>query len=343
MPASGLVPQIRATKVGTMALKLWRRAGGQPAPHPAESPARGEGRVSVVVPLYNHERFIAQAIESVIAQGQLVGEIVVVDDGSSDDSAAVMRALCKMDPRIIFWSQPNRGAHAAINAGLQRAGSDLLAILNSDDVYAPERLATLVAALDADPGADIAASGLAFIDGAGETIENAWYEEAREFYRSCGELGVALINGNFLMTTSNLLMRRRLLAEIGLFAPLRYMHDADFVLRAIAGRKRLVLADEKLLHYRIHRGNTISENHNEVRLEWAIVAAAFLGRRIDAAARTPLDWWELRAITDVLQRHRLAPAVQLCTLYMRRSPAATLEWSPLLLDTKFRAVLRQCL
>jgi glycosyltransferase involved in cell wall biosynthesis len=326
-----------------MSLKLWRRAGRQPASPPAERSARGEGRVSVVVPLYNHECFIAQAVESVIAQGELVGEIVVVDDGSSDDSAAIMRDLCKTDPRIIFWSQPNRGAHAAINAGLQRAGCDLLAILNSDDVYAPGRLAALVAALDADPGGDIAASGLAFIDGAGETIGNAWYEEAREFYRSCGDLAVALINGNFLMTTSNLLLRRRLLVEIGLFAPLRYMHDADFVLRAIAGGKRLALLDRPLLHYRLHRGNTISEDHHEVRLEWAVVAAAFLGQRVDAGARTPLDWAQLRAIMDVLQRHQLARAVQLCTLHMRRSPAATLEWSPLLLDKEFRAVLRQCL
>jgi hypothetical protein len=145
------------------------------------------------------------------------------------------------------------------------------------------------------------------------------------------------------MTTSNLLMRRRLLDEIGLFAPLRYMHDADFVLRAVAARKRLTLVDEPLLHYRIHRGNTISEDHDGVRLEWAVVAAAFLDRRIDAAALTPLDWAKFRAIVDVLQRHRLARAVQLCTLYMRRNPAATLERSPLLLDKDFRAFLRECL
>jgi glycosyltransferase involved in cell wall biosynthesis len=139
-----------------MSFKLWRRTGGQSASQPAQRRERAEGRVSVVVPLYNHERFIAQAVESVIAQGELVGEIVVIDDGSCDDSVAVMQGLRKTDPRIIFWSQPNRGAHAAINAGVQRAGCDLLAILNSDDVYAPDRLATLVAALDSDPAADIA-------------------------------------------------------------------------------------------------------------------------------------------------------------------------------------------
>jgi cellulose synthase/poly-beta-1,6-N-acetylglucosamine synthase-like glycosyltransferase len=124
------------------------------------SVAEGQrNRISVVIPLYNHARFIGEAVDSVLLQGSIVRELIVVDDGSSDESAAVMREIKRRDPRIVFWSQPNRGAHTAINSGLWRATGYLLTILNSDDVYAPARLTRLADALDADPSADIAASG----------------------------------------------------------------------------------------------------------------------------------------------------------------------------------------
>ena len=302
----------------------------------------GSGRASVVIPLYNHARYIGQAVDSALVQGDVVREIVVVDDGSSDESATVMRGVCERDPRIVFWSQPNRGAHAAINAGLHRATGDVLAILNSDDEYLPGRLRALIAALDADPATAIAASGLSFIDADGESTDHRWYEEARGFYRSCGDLAAGLINGNFLMTTSNFVFRRRLLDEIGLFAPLRYMHDVDFALRVVAAGKRLALVDKPLLRYRLHARNTIREEHRNVRLEWAATTGFFLARLAGGPARAALDWRRARAITDVLQRHELARAVQLCTMYFVSRPTDTLECSPFFGDREFQAELREC-
>lgn len=300
------------------------------------------GRVSVVVPLYNHARYVADAVRSALAQGPLLREVVVVDDGSTDDSAAVLRAACGDDPRLVLWSQPNRGAHAAINAGLLRATGEVLAILNSDDAYAPGRLARLVAALDADPAADLAATGLRFIDENGGATANAWYGEALAFYREAGDLGTALVNGNFLMTTSNLAFRRTLLDRVGLFAPLRYAHDLDFMLRALAsGHRFALLLDEPLLSYRLHAANTIKEDHALVRMEWAAVSAAYLDALL--AAPGAADWARLPAIGAVLERHALLPAVQLCQAYTRRHPAVgTLERAPMLTDEGFRRALRGC-
>jgi glycosyltransferase involved in cell wall biosynthesis len=101
------------------------------------------GRVSVVVPLYNHAGYITLAIGSVLAQGEVLREVVVIDDGSTDDSARIMQGLAARDPRIRFRSQPNQGAHATINAGLAECGADCFAILNSDDIFMPSRLHTL--------------------------------------------------------------------------------------------------------------------------------------------------------------------------------------------------------
>src|ERR1700759_2346992 len=96
-------------------------------------------RVSVVVPLFNHAAYIGDAIASILAQGAIVHEVLVIDDGSTDNSAMVMETLLRWDKRITFARQANQGAHAAINAGLARCTGDLLTILNSDDAYVQGR------------------------------------------------------------------------------------------------------------------------------------------------------------------------------------------------------------
>ena len=299
------------------------------------------GIVSVVIPLYNHERYIAETVESALAQGPLLREVVVVDDGSSDESARVMRSLGAADRRVVFWSQPNRGAHAAINAGIHRATGDLVAILNSDDAFAEGRLNRLVAALRAEPNADMAASGLRFMDDEGFPVENPWHERALDFYRSCGDLALALVNGNFLITTSNFLLRRRLVDRVGLFAPLRYAHDLDFLLRVLARGGRIALVEERLLRYRIHAANTIKEQHSRVRLEWTAVAAFWLTNLWDRSNSGPIDWERAREIEDVLDRHGLTRGVHLCMAYFRRHPTDTLERSPFFRDNAFRSFLAE--
>ena len=112
-------------------------------------------RVSVVIPSYNHAAFVAEAVRSVLAQTLADLELVVVDDGSTDDSLAVLRGLA--DPRLQVHRQVNQGAHAAINVGLARARGDVLAVLNSDDAYQSRRLARAVAALDSEPSSDSSA------------------------------------------------------------------------------------------------------------------------------------------------------------------------------------------
>jgi glycosyltransferase involved in cell wall biosynthesis len=292
-----------------------------------------------VIPLYNHASFVAAAIDSALRQGAILREVIVVDDGSTDDSAAVAGRLAAADPRIVTWSQPNRGAHAAINAGVQRATGELVAILNSDDVYAPERLERLAAALDAEPAADLAASGITFLDAAGQPVANAWYDAALEFFDRSGDMAVALVNGNFLMTTSNYLARRCLFDRIGLFAPLRYTHDLDFALRLLAEGGKLRFVREPLLRYRVHPSNTINEAHGNVRLEWAATAAMYAVRAWDRP-REGFDWARVAAMEEVWRRHELTRAAHLCMTYFRRNPTDSMERTPLLADGPFRELLR---
>ncbi len=292
----------------------------------------------MVVPLYNHQDYVADAIGSILAQGRHLREVVVLDDGSTDGSAAVMARLAGQDPRIRVERQRNRGAHATINTALALCGGELLAILNSDDVWLPGRLDSLVAALDADPAAGIAASGLRFIDAAGGVIGNDWYEAALQFHREGAALGVALLNGNFLMTTSNLLIRRETFESVGPFAALRYVHDLDWLLRALARGERIVRVETALMRYRVHAGNTIAEDHAGVRAEWAIAAGAYLTALWDRPGAPPIDWDHAAAVQSVLRRHELDRAVTACMAYLRREAgAASLASSALLADAAFLA------
>ena len=290
--------------------------------------------MSVVIPLYNHAAYVEQAVNSVLAQGPIVRELIVLDDGSGDDSAAVMARLARRDPRIRFERQANAGAHAALNTALGWCQGEFLAILNSDDSFVAGRLVALAAVLDNDPGADIAASAVQFMDGNSRIVGNEWYEAARVAHT---DLGVGLLNGNHLMSTSNLMFRRDALHGVGAFAALRYAHDLDWVLRALALGRRVALAPGRLLTYRMHDSNTISEDHGRVRAEWAMAAAAYLTTLWDRRNAPPIDYNHAAAAAAVLRTHQLDRAVAPCMAYLRRNGAVPLDRSALLADAPFRA------
>ena len=254
-----------------------------------------------------------------------------------------MERLAARDVRIRFRTQPNQGASATINAGMRDCTGASVAILNSDDCYLPGRLEALVLALDAEPAAGIAASGIAFMDAQGGAVANAWYAQALAF-RAGHDMATALVNGNFLMSTSYFLFRRELVDAIGGFAALRYAHDLDFALRALALGHGIVLLDDTLLRYRIHAHNTIAEDHRNVRAEWAAAAAAYLTLAWDRPGAAEPDWDAAAAMAQVLQQHELSRAVHLCMAYLRRHCANPLEIGRLdraeiLHDEKFRSRL----
>ncbi len=124
--------------------------------------------VSVVMPVYNVERFVASAIGSVLAQTLRDFELVIVDDGGSDASMEICRGFT--DPRIRIVNQRNRGLAGARNTGIAASRAPFVALLDSDDLWHPEKLARHVAHLRADPGLGCSYSGAALIDEDGRPL-----------------------------------------------------------------------------------------------------------------------------------------------------------------------------
>lgn len=245
-------------------------------------------KVSVIIPAYNHERFIGPAIESVLNQTHAELELIIIDDGSTDNTAGVIKGFS--DPRLRYVHQENQDAYNALNNGLALAGGDFIAILNSDDIYAENRLEVLLKEQQTS-GAQCLFSKIEAIDDEGARLDdpdlwwNRWYEDAVTRCLTASDLYAAFLQRNALVTTSNLFMTRAAADRVGGFSPLRYLHDYDYMFRlllAFPDRVRF-LHEATLLAYRIHGGNTISE-------------AAITGREQDQAvirkymlARVPED------------------------------------------------------
>ena len=252
-------------------------------------------RISVVIPAYNHEQFIGPAIDSVLNQSWENLELIVVDDGSTDRTGALVKSYS--DPRLSYYYQENQDAFNTINRGMELAEGDYIAILNSDDIYTEDRLEKLVAVQQESNAACLFTDVLPVSD-AGTVFTdpnfgwNIWHRKNRMWFFACGDLYTAFLKGNFMVTTSNLFMTAEAVQRVGKFSALRYLHDYDYIFRmmlAFPGQVRYV-DDEQLLYYRIHDGNTLGE-------------AAVIGRQQDLEV---IQKYMLAALPE--QQRRIAAA-----------------------------------
>ncbi len=227
--------------------------------------------VSVVIPVYNHEKFVVEALDSVRAQTWSDWELIVIDDGSTDQSWSVLQEYLHRyrDDRIRLFRQSNAGSHATLNKGLTMARSPYVTILNSDDRYVPERLQRLLDFARERRNEVFIVTGLRLIDEHGQVLPHAhwWnrmYEDIVQRWRAAKNRGdnpdvMTLLWGNFTISTSNFFMSRSIRDKIGPFRPLRYVLDWDYALRVAADQPSAFhfLPDEALLDYRLHGENTI--------------------------------------------------------------------------------------
>jgi glycosyltransferase involved in cell wall biosynthesis len=252
----------------------------------------GTPLVSVIIPAYNHEKFIGPAIDSVLNQSLTDWELVIVDDGSTDGTAAVIKQYD--DPRIQYHYQENQDAYNALNKGMSLATGEWLAILNSDDCYQPDRLQRC---LDAASDADVVFTGVNAIDDNGNRIPeeghywHLWHQRNLQVYLDSKDLYAAFLRGNLLITTSNLVMRAEVAKRVGGFAPLRYLHDYDYMFRLLLACPDRVcyLHDQSLMNYRIHGSNTLKQGALKARHEDVSVIRKYATLGVPEASRYRVD------------------------------------------------------
>jgi glycosyltransferase involved in cell wall biosynthesis len=214
-------------------------------------------KIACVIPSYNHSRYVLEAIESVLRQTLPPDRLIIIDDGSSDDSVKRIRSIS--NEKIHLVQQENQGAHAALNRGLELAHNcDFIAVLNSDDRYHHARFAKCAAYLKQSPDIQLVCTRVRIInesgmpigakDGKQRSLDRIWAH-----LRKPENLVPTLGYGNFTKTTSNFFFRTGAIRE---FRPYRYAHDY-FAALMLALQQTFGVIHEELLDYRIHSTNTI--------------------------------------------------------------------------------------
>lgn len=221
---------------------------------------RSEPAVSVVIPAYNAGRFLAEAIDSVLAQEYEPLEIIVVDDGSTDGTAAVAQGY---GPLIACIRQPNSGIGAARNGGVDAASGELLAFLDADDLWVPGRLRRQVEAMSSDPALDIVFGVVeAFVD----------HRHTGTFVHEVPPPGPGYL-------ASAMLVRRETFLRVGPFATdLKVGEFIDWYARATDLGLRATALPDVVLRRRLHDSNT-GIRERDSRVDYVHVLRATLARR----------------------------------------------------------------
>ncbi|MCZ2291207.1 MAG: glycosyltransferase [Burkholderiales bacterium] len=216
---------------------------------PSHAPA---DLVSVVMPCFDAERYVAEAVASVLGQTHRNVELIVVDDGSGDRSPVILAELAAAHPgRMRVLHTPRRGPYPARNVGLKAARGDYVAFLDADDWWLPSTLQQLLAALQGQE-ADLAYCGWQNV---GVGIHSKPYvppayeagDPVAQFLRSCPwPIHAALV-------------RRSIVDRLGGFSERRFASmDYDFWLRVLGQTRRIVRVPEVLAFYRWHGSGQIS-------------------------------------------------------------------------------------
>ena len=223
-----------------------------------------EPLISVVIPVYKGEAHIAQSIDSALEQDYQHIEIIIINDGSPDDSHKVIKGYLS-DPRVHYIEQDNAGVANARNTGINSAKGEFIALLDQDDIWLPNKLAAQVEHLNRHPNCALIHSQIGFINGDGDLTPNpswAWVNDT-------GANAFENLFDHNCIATFMALIRKDALNEVGMFREsLAPADDWDLWLR-IASKYEVGFIPEVSGYYRVHANN---ESNNYLRMQLAEVA-----------------------------------------------------------------------
>jgi teichuronic acid biosynthesis glycosyltransferase TuaG len=219
-------------------------------------------KISVIIPAYNSAKYIAEAIESVLNQTYPVLEVIVVDDGSTDDTAEIVKKIAsrpmtyELRPKIRYFYQDNRGPAAARNRGIREARGNYIAFLDSDDLWLPDKIEKQIVLFDRSDYAMVYCDMSHVVNG--KTAYKSYLKGRGYKYFGRGDIYDNLLRENFIFTPT-VIMRRCILDKIkGFDEKFRICEDYKMWL-SIAREYPIGYIDEPLVIRRRAEAN-ITEN-----------------------------------------------------------------------------------
>ena len=229
-------------------------------------------RVSVILPAYNAEPFVALAVSSILRQSLTDLELVAIDDGSTDATGRILAEIASRDPRVRLTRRENRGLTRSLEEALETSRSGYVAVMNADDVALPERLAKQAAFLDDHPAVAAVGSQTRLM------LADGTPGPATSLPQQPGEVRSFLAKASALAHPAVMLRREAALAVGGYRPQIEPAEDYDLWLR-LAEQHDLANLPDVLLHYRVHGGQATARAAEAVAVASLVAQAAAQTRR----------------------------------------------------------------
>lgn len=230
--------------------------------------------ITVALSVYDGERFLAAAIESVLAQTFADFELLIVDDGSRDHSARIIRHYADQDARILPILRENRGLIASLNEMVELARAPIIARMDADDICRPDRFAAQYAFLEAHPDYGVVGSWSEDIDENGAPMQRT----GEDHPLTHAQMLEAIERGGQLICHPAAMMRREIVRSVGGYhSAFRHCEDLDLWLR-LASVTRMGNIPERLLRYRRYPEQVSSRHLTEQQIGSAIARIAYRER-----------------------------------------------------------------
>lgn len=259
-------------------------------------------RFSVVIACHNAQDTLPETLASLRAQTHDDWEAILVDDGSTDGTASVLKLVARIDPRFRVVTQKNAGPSRARNVGVAAAKAEWIAFLDADDIWVPNKLDHVSTVIKATPQAAAIYGKIAFFDPA--TGEDTTTSSVTEGTTSLA----ALLGENPVCTLSNLCVRQDALNEIGGFREdMRYSEDLEFLIRLVAAGKILTGTQTLLVRYRASYDG-LSANLMQMHQGWRM-AVTSAGADVSPQDIARAEALHLRYLARRALRLNVAPAI----------------------------------
>ena len=207
-----------------------------------------EPLISAVIPAYNAAKYLPQVIQSVLNQSYKDWELLIIDDGSTDDTKEVVNGFCEADPRVKLISKENGGVSVARNLGAELAKGQLIAFLDSDDLWLEDKLAVHAKYMETHPKVGASFSRVELIESDGTTTQKTTNNIVEKLQPQ------DLFYSNPTVTTSNLVIRKSVFQELnGFDESMQYNEDIDLLFRlSFQNTWEIDGIDQVLVQYRLH-------------------------------------------------------------------------------------------
>lgn len=258
----------------------------------------GSPAVSVVMTVYNTERYVGDALDSVLAQTFSDFEFVIIDDGSTDRSPGILRAYAARDRRIRLVSRPNTGIVAAANEGIGLSRGRYIARMDSDDVSLPNRFEAQVRYLDAHPECVLLGSRVTVVDPYGSPVFESGQKLTHE------EIDAELLGsgGGWAIVQPSAMMRTEAVRKVGGYRGRHNVsEDQDLFLR-LAEVGRVANLPEPLLRYRRHYKSVMhTQWRQREEVKESIARGAYARRGLPMPADWKYDDWKPTPLAEQLR------------------------------------------